>query len=74
MINNSSYEYDIRKLSFFGRVQYDFMGRYLVSGMLRRDASTRFGPENRVGYFPSVTAGWIFLKKISCRIIQYLLP
>jgi len=58
-LNNGAYKYDIRKLSFFGRVQYDFKGKYLVSGMLRRDASTRFGPENRVGYFPSVTGGWI---------------
>ncbi|HSP40866.1 MAG TPA: SusC/RagA family TonB-linked outer membrane protein, partial [Gillisia sp.] len=58
-INNGSYKYDVRKLSFFGRVQYDLYGKYLISGMLRRDASTRFGPENRVGYFPSVTAGWI---------------
>ncbi len=56
---NSSYVYDVRKLSFFGRLQYDFRGRYLVSAMLRRDASTRFSPSNRVGYFPSVTAGWI---------------
>lgn len=58
-LNNSAYKYDIRKLSFFGRVQYDYKGKYLVSGMLRRDASTRFGPDNRVGYFPSVTGGWI---------------
>ncbi len=58
-LNNSAYKYDIRKLSFFGRLQYDYQGKYLVSGMLRRDASTRFGPENRVGYFPSATAGWI---------------
>ncbi len=58
-LNNSSYQYDIRKLSFFGRLQYDFQGKYLVSGMLRRDSSTRFGPDNRVGYFPSATAGWI---------------
>ncbi|MDT0690827.1 TonB-dependent receptor [Salegentibacter sp. F188] len=58
-INNDSYKYDVRKLSFFGRVQYDFQGKYLISGMLRRDSSTRFGPDNRVGYFPSVTGGWI---------------
>lgn len=58
-LNNSAYKYDIRKLSFFGRLQYDFKGKYLVSAMLRRDASTRFGPENRVGYFPSATAGWV---------------
>jgi TonB-linked SusC/RagA family outer membrane protein len=58
-LNNSAYKYDVRKLSFFGRLQYDYKGKYLVSGMFRRDASTRFGPENRVGYFPSATAGWI---------------
>ncbi|MDT0676566.1 SusC/RagA family TonB-linked outer membrane protein [Autumnicola musiva] len=58
-INSDSYKYDTRKLSFFGRLQYDFEGKYLISGMLRRDASTRFSPENRVGYFPSATAGWI---------------
>lgn len=54
-----SYAYDERRLSFFGRAQYDFMGKYLLSAMLRRDASTKFGPENRVAFFPSFTAGWI---------------
>ncbi|HSP11478.1 MAG TPA: TonB-dependent receptor [Salegentibacter sp.] len=58
-LNNGAYKYDIRKLSFFGRLQYDFKGKYLVSGMYRRDSSTRFSPENRVGTFPSFTAGWI---------------
>lgn len=57
--NVGSYSYDNRRLSYFTRVQYDYKGRYLVSAMLRRDMSTRFGPENRVAYFPSVTGGWI---------------
>ncbi|MGL2999308.1 SusC/RagA family TonB-linked outer membrane protein [Flavobacterium sp. RSSB_23] len=56
---NSSYVYDERRLSYFGRIQYDYKGRYLLSAMLRRDASTKFGPGNKVGYFPSFTAGWI---------------
>lgn len=56
---NSSYVYDERRLSYFGRIQYDFKGRYLLSAMLRRDASTKFGPGNKVAYFPSFTAGWI---------------
>lgn len=56
---NSSYVYDERRLSYFGRLQYDYKGKYLLSAMLRRDASTKFGPDNRVGYFPSFTAGWI---------------
>ena len=57
--SNDSYAYDTRKISYFGRLQYAFMDRYLVSGMIRRDASNNFGPNNRVGTFPSVTAGWI---------------
>lgn len=58
-LTNSAYNYDDRRLSYFGRVQYDYNGKYLFSGMLRRDSSTKFGPENRVGYFPSFTAGWV---------------
>ncbi|KAF2517687.1 SusC/RagA family TonB-linked outer membrane protein [Flavobacterium foetidum] len=58
-LTNSSYVYDQRRLSYFGRLQYDYKGRYLLSAMLRRDASTRFGPGNKVGYFPSFTAGWV---------------
>ena len=54
-----SYRYDERRISYFGRVQYDYLGRYFLTGMLRRDASTKFGPENRVALFPSITAGWI---------------
>lgn len=54
-----SYAYDERRLSYFGRLQYDFKGKYLFSAMLRRDSSTKFGPNNRTAYFPSVTAGWV---------------
>ncbi|CAH0998861.1 TonB-dependent receptor P3 [Neolewinella maritima] len=56
-----SYSYDERRLSYFGRVQYDYAERYFLTAMLRRDASTKFGPENRTAYFPSFTAGWIAL-------------
>lgn len=58
-LTNSSYVYDQRRLSYFGRLQYDYKGKYLLSGMLRRDSSTKFGPGNKVGYFPSFTAGWV---------------
>ncbi|WP_304132650.1 SusC/RagA family TonB-linked outer membrane protein [Mesonia mobilis] len=56
---NSSYSYIVRRLSYFGRLQYSFKDKFLFSAMLRRDASTQFGPSNRVGYFPSVTAGYV---------------
>ncbi len=57
------YTYDQRRLSYFGRAQYDFQGKYLVSAMIRRDASSKFGPDNSVAYFPSATLGWIVSKE-----------
>ncbi|WP_420146698.1 SusC/RagA family TonB-linked outer membrane protein [Spirosoma sp.] len=45
-------------LSYLGRVQYDYGGKYLVSAAIRADGSSRFGRDNRWGYFPSVSAGW----------------
>ncbi|MDN3595269.1 SusC/RagA family TonB-linked outer membrane protein [Zunongwangia endophytica] len=56
---NSSYAYKLRRLSYFGRLQYAFQDKYLLSVMLRRDSSTRFAPNNRIAYFPSATAGWV---------------
>lgn len=45
-------------LSFFGRVNYNYDDRYLLTATIRRDASSRFTPQNRVGIFPSFSAGW----------------
>ena len=44
--------------SYFGRLNYAFNNKYLVTATLRRDASSRFSKENRVGYFPSVAVAW----------------
>ncbi|AWI26720.1 SusC/RagA family TonB-linked outer membrane protein [Flavobacterium pallidum] len=70
-----SYEYKDKRLSYFGRVQYDYMGKYLVSAMGRRDSSTRFGPNNSVAFFPSMTAGWVISKESffgESKIIDFL--
>ncbi|QDH78934.1 TonB-dependent receptor [Echinicola soli] len=45
-------------LSYFGRVQYDYKGKYLISASARRDGSSRFGDETKWGFFPSVSLGW----------------
>src|SRR5690606_35560458 len=42
-------------MSFFGKANYNFMGKYLVSTTLRYDGSSRFGSDNRFGLFPSVS-------------------
>jgi TonB-linked SusC/RagA family outer membrane protein len=43
----------------FLRANYGFKGRYLISAVMNADASSRFGKDNRWGYFPSVSAGWV---------------
>lgn len=49
---------ELNMLSWFGRVNYDFAGRYLFEANLRADASSRFADGHRWGYFPSFSAGW----------------
>ncbi len=46
-------------LSYFTRVNYDFLGKYQFAATLRMDGSSNFGANNKFGYFPSVSAGWI---------------
>jgi len=50
---------DYRLLSYYGRVIYDYRDKYLFSVTLRRDGSSRFGANNRWGFFPSMSAGWV---------------
>jgi TonB-linked SusC/RagA family outer membrane protein len=45
--------------SFFARANYSYKDRYLLQGSLRADGSSRFGVNNRWGYFPAVSAGWV---------------
>lgn len=46
-------------LSYLARVNYSYKDKYLVSGAIRRDGSSRFGPQNRWGNFPSLSVGWV---------------
>ena len=45
-------------LSYFGRVSYDYDGRYMVQATVRRDGSSRFGANNKWATFPSFSLGW----------------
>ncbi len=49
--------------SYFGRVNYNYDGKYLLSMTLRRDASSKFGANKRYGLFPSLSAGWVISKE-----------
>lgn len=48
----------LNMLSWFGRVNYDYAGKYLFEANVRADASSRFAKGHRWGYFPSFSAGW----------------
>lgn len=49
--------------SYFGRVNYGYADKYLFTGTIRADGSSRFGANNKYGYFPSVALGWNIYKE-----------
>jgi TonB-dependent starch-binding outer membrane protein SusC len=57
--SNSSWQNEDRLLSAFVRAEYSYRDKYLVSVILRRDGSTKFGRNYKFGRFPSITAGWV---------------
>lgn len=50
---------DTRSMSYFGRVNYNYDERYMLSAIIRADGNSKFAPGKRWGYFPSVSAGWV---------------
>jgi TonB-dependent starch-binding outer membrane protein SusC len=60
----SGAEGNIHKVnSLYGRLIYDYDEKYLFTGIIRRDGSSRFGTNNKFGIFPSVSAGWVLSRE-----------
>ncbi|MBO4827314.1 MAG: TonB-dependent receptor [Prevotella sp.] len=55
---DDSFSADDKLLSFFGRANYNYKDKYLISATFRADASSKFAKENRWGYFPSAALAW----------------
>ncbi|MDE5941166.1 MAG: TonB-dependent receptor [Muribaculaceae bacterium] len=53
-----SYKNDAELIAFFGRISYDFAGKYLFTASLRHEGSSKFGKNHKWGNFPAVSAGW----------------
>ena len=68
--NTGSYEFEERLLSTFLRAEYGFKYKYLVSAILRRDGSSKFGENNRFGYFPTISGAWLFSEEEFYKIKQ----
>ncbi len=58
MTSNNYYDPNDQLLSFFGRANYEFGGRYSVSATVRADGSSKFTKGNQWGFFPSAAASW----------------
>ena len=61
--DGGGFEYLNTLNSAFARLTYDYDEKYLFTGIIRRDGSSRFGPNNKYGYFPSASAGWVITKE-----------
>jgi TonB-linked SusC/RagA family outer membrane protein len=59
----SSGTIDYYRISYLGRLNYNYDGKYLFSASMRKDASSRFGQDKRWGSFPSVSLGWNIAKE-----------
>ncbi|TDO99151.1 SusC/RagA family TonB-linked outer membrane protein [Flavobacterium sp. 245] len=59
----SGYAQENELQSYFGRVNYTFNNKYLLTASMRADGSTRFGENNKYGYFPSAALGWNISKE-----------
>lgn len=55
---NTGLSRELAMLSYFGRINYDYAGKYLLEANFRADASSRFAPGHRWGYFPSFSGAW----------------
>lgn len=68
----SSYRNDSKLISFFGRVNYDYDGRYLLTASLRHEGSSKFGANHKWGNFPAVSVGWRISKEKFMQDISWI--
>ena len=57
------YNYKSRSWAWLAQAQYSYKGRYIVTGSIRYDETSRFAPQARGGYFPGVSAAWLINKE-----------
>lgn len=58
-LGQSTGKQDSKLIAFFGRLSYDYKGKYLATASLRYEGSSRFGANHKWGYFPAVSFGWM---------------
>ncbi len=69
---DTSYGYHSTLVSYFGRVNYSLLSRYLITATIRRDGTSRFSEDNRWGTFPSFAFGWKMKEENFLKDVQFL--
>ena len=68
----ASYRNSSKLIAFFGRLTYNYMQRYMLTASLRYEGSSKFGKNNKWGYFPAVSAGWRISEEAFMRDIEWI--
>lgn len=71
-VRNGGGAFDSSLHSFFGRVNYSYDSRYLLTAILRYDGSSRFGINNRYSIFPSLSAGWTISEESFMQDVEFV--
>lgn len=71
-VRNGGLAWDNALNSYFGRINYDFDNKYLLTAIIRRDGSSRFGASNRYATFPSLSVGWAISEENFMKNIGWL--
>lgn len=70
--DNAGYKSNEARLNYFGRANYSYRDRYLISASFRYDGSQNFPKDKRFGLFPSVSAGWILSKEAFMQDVTWI--
>ncbi|MGO4292479.1 SusC/RagA family TonB-linked outer membrane protein [Chitinophaga sp. RAB17] len=66
--------YEVALQSFFGRINYDYKGKYMLEANLRYDGTSRFASQNRWGLYPSFSAGWNISEEAFFEEARHIVP
>ena len=69
---NTGSAYQSSLWSQFAKLEYNYAGKYLLNGTIRRDGSSLFAPDQRYGYFPSVSAGWVISQENFMKSVTFI--
>jgi len=71
-VDMGTYKNDSKLIAFFGRLSYDYKGKYLFTASLRHEGSSKFGINNKWGNFPAVSAGWRISEEAFMKNVKWI--